>query len=55
MAEPKRNPLNFGLGDRSSFVQRFILAEVLGPPKGRRVITPPVMPPPPPPRTGTKR
>jgi len=34
MAETKRSPLDFGLGERG-FVQRFILAEVLGPPKGR--------------------
>lgn len=34
MAGPKRNPLDFGLGERS-FAQRFILAEILGPPKGR--------------------
>jgi len=45
MAEPKRNPLDFGLGERS-FVQRFILAEILGPPKARS--TPPVVPPRPP-------
>ena len=34
MAGPKRNPLDFGFGERS-FVQRFILAEILGPPRGR--------------------
>ena len=34
MAEPKRSPLDFGFGE-GSFVQRFILAEILGPPKGR--------------------
>lgn len=34
MAGPKRNPLDFGFGERS-FVQRFLLAEILGPPKGR--------------------
>jgi hypothetical protein len=42
MAGPTRNPLDFGLGD-GSFVQRFILAEILGPPKARS--TPPVAPP----------
>ena len=42
MAEPKRNPLDFGFGERS-FVQRFLLAEILGPPKGRS--HPPVAPP----------
>lgn len=45
MAGPKRNPLDFGFGERS-FVQRFILAEILGPPKARS--TPPVAPPRPP-------
>ena len=44
MAGPNRNPLDFGFGERS-FVQRFILAEILGPPKGRRT---PVEPPRPP-------
>jgi hypothetical protein len=34
MARPKRNPLDFGFGQRS-FAQRFILAEILGPPRGR--------------------
>jgi len=33
MARPNRDPLDFGFGERS-FVQRFILAEILGPPKG---------------------
>jgi hypothetical protein len=42
MAGPKRNPLDFGFGERS-FAQRFILAEILGPPKART--TPPVAPP----------
>jgi hypothetical protein len=42
MAGPKRNPLDFRFGERS-FVQRFILAEILGPPKARS--TPPVAPP----------
>ena len=37
MAGPRRNPLDFGLGERS-FAQRFILAEILGPPKA---LTPP--------------
>ncbi|HEX4588956.1 MAG TPA: hypothetical protein VH120_03445, partial [Gemmataceae bacterium] len=41
MAGPKRNPLDFGFGERS-FVQRFILAEILGPPKARSA---PVAPP----------
>jgi hypothetical protein len=41
MAGPNRNPLDLGLGD-GSFVQRFILAEILGPPKARS--TPPVRP-----------
>ena len=40
MAGPKRNPLDFGLGERS-FVQRFILAEILGPPKARSRVAPP--------------
>ena len=44
MAGPKRNPLDFGFDERS-FVQRFILAEILGPPKGRST---PVAPPRPP-------
>jgi hypothetical protein len=44
MAGPTRNPLDFGFGERS-FVQRFILAEILGPPKAR---TGPVAPPRPP-------
>ena len=38
MAETKRSPLGFALVG-SAFVQRFILAEILGPPKsldGRR-------------------
>jgi len=34
MAGPNRKPLDFGLGERS-FAQRFILAEILGPPKSR--------------------
>jgi hypothetical protein len=34
MAGPKRNPLDFGFGERS-FVQRFILAEILGPPRAQ--------------------
>jgi hypothetical protein len=34
MAGPTRNPLDFGPGERS-FAQRFILAEILGPPKAR--------------------
>jgi len=42
MAGPKRNPLDFGFGERS-FVQRFILAEILGPPRARSA---PVAPPP---------
>ena len=41
MAGPKRNPLDFGFGERS-FVQRFILAEILGPPRARSA---PVAPP----------
>ena len=45
MAGPKRNPLDFGLGERS-FAQRFILAEILGPPKARSIA--PVAPPRPP-------
>jgi hypothetical protein len=51
MAGPKRNPLDFGLDDRS-FVQRFLLAEILGPPRARshRPIAPAVAPPRPPPR-----
>lgn len=48
MAGPKRNPLDFGLGERS-FAQRFILAEILGPPKARTaspaVPRPPIEPP----------
>jgi hypothetical protein len=44
MAGPNRNPLDFGFGERS-FVQRFILAEILGPPKARCT---PVAPPRPP-------
>lgn len=44
MAGPKRNPLDFGLGERS-FAQRFILAEILGPPKA---LTPPAASPRPP-------
>ncbi|HEX3479616.1 MAG TPA: hypothetical protein VHT91_31550 [Kofleriaceae bacterium] len=40
MAGPKRNPLDFGFGERS-FVQRFILAEILGPPKARSPVAPP--------------
>lgn len=43
MAGPKRNPLDLGLGERS-FAQRFILAEILGPPKA---LTPPAPRPPP--------
>lgn len=43
MAGPKRNPLDFGFGERS-FAQRFILAEILGPPRGRS--TTPTAPPP---------
>jgi hypothetical protein len=34
MAGPKRSPLDFGFGERS-FVQRFVLAEILGPPRSR--------------------
>jgi hypothetical protein len=48
MAGPSRNPLDFGLGERS-FAQRFILAEILGPPKARTAAPaaprPPVQPP----------
>jgi hypothetical protein len=42
MAGPKRSPLDFGFGERS-FVQRFVLAEILGPPRarGRARIAPP--------------
>jgi len=49
MADRTRNPLDFGIGDRGSFVQRFVLAEVLGPPRGRarRRDLPTVLPPPP--------
>jgi hypothetical protein len=45
MAGPKRNPLDFGLDERS-FVQRFLLAEILGPPRARshRPVAPPVAP-----------
>jgi len=47
MAGPKRNPLDFGFGERS-FAQRFILAEILGPPRGRsRAPTAPRPPGPP--------
>jgi hypothetical protein len=44
MAGPKRNPLDFGFGERS-FVQRFILAEILGPPKARSALVAPPRPP----------
>jgi hypothetical protein len=43
MAGPKRNPLDFGLGERS-FAQRFILAEILGPPKARSTSVAPPRP-----------
>jgi len=42
MAGPKRNLLDLGFGE-GSFAQRFILAEILGPPKARSI--PPVAPP----------
>jgi hypothetical protein len=45
MAGPKRNPLDFGFG-AGSFVQRFLLAEILGPPRARSL--PPAAPPRPP-------
>jgi len=56
MAETKRSPLDFGLGERG-FVQRFILAEVLGPPKGRapRGGVAPDERPPAPPKSTEKR
>jgi hypothetical protein len=42
-----RRPLAF-LNDRAAFVRRFVLAEILGPPRGRLLRGPPRPPVPPP-------